>query len=418
VDVTTIGDLPVDTAVDALRPDGRAALQRVIDAHLGTTFPALAMTVVHDGTVRLNAAWGWLDPATQQRPTQPGTRFDLASVSKLFTATAFLSLASEGLIDVRDTLGRVVPEFEASGLRPLDGGQDPHTKERLPTPEAVRGQTADPEQVRFLHLLTHTSGLAPWRDVFNAAGPAPPPPDERDPVGREVRWQRALAALCNYPFVGQPGDDVVRYSDLGLMLLGEAVSRLHGTPGQLAVAIRERVTAPLDLRTVTYNPLQHGVDRVAIAPTEFDPHWRKRRVWGEVHDENACGVGGVAGHAGLFGTSRDVAAFGQAWLDCEPALGVNTTLIMPAVTEQVRRGSLRRGLGWMLTSLSDSPAGTRFSADAYGHTGFTGTSLWIDPDRRLVVAVMTNRVYPGRAQPGIHAFRRAVHDTLAKVVDL
>lgn len=415
--MTAIHNLPVGDHVDLLRPACRIELDRVIAAHLGTTFPALVITVVQGGDVWLNRAWGWLDPETQQRPVKPDSLFDLASVSKLFTTTAFLSLASEGLIDVQDSLERVVPEFSASGPRPLDGGQDPHTKERLPTPEAVRGKTADPDGVRLYHLLTHTSGLAPWRDVFNAAGPPPPPPEDPDPVGRTTRWARALSALCNYPFVGQPGDGVIRYSDLGLMLLGEVVSRLHGSPGQLDTAINERVTARLDLQSVTYLPLQHGRDRTTIVPTEEDPGWRGRRCWGEVHDENASGVGGVAGHAGLFGTARDVAAFGQAWLDHDSRLGVNTTLMVPAVCEQERTGLLRRGLGWMIKSPEDASAGDCFSQNSYGHTGFTGTSLWIDPERRLVVAVMTNRVYPGREQPGIHAFRRAVHDVFAKAVD-
>src|SRR5690606_25291100 len=128
-------------------------------------------------------------------------------------------------------------EFGRTGPRPLDGGQDPHTKAPLPTPDDLRGQTADPAQVTFRHLLAHTSGLAPWRDVYRAAGPAPLPPDQPDPVSRRERWANALHALGGYPFVGQPGDGIVRYSDLGLMLLGEATSRLHGTPGDLETAI-------------------------------------------------------------------------------------------------------------------------------------------------------------------------------------
>ncbi len=415
--MTAVSNLPAATTIDTLSQHDRTERERVIAAHLGVTFPALAITVVHEGRVRLNAAWGWIDPETRQYPAQPDTLFDLASLSKLFTATAFLGLASEGLIDVRDTLVRVVPEFGASGPRPLDGGQDPHTKAHLPTPDAVRGQTADPDRVTFYQLLTHTAGVAPWRDVYNAAGPAPPPPDRPDPVGRPTRWARALEALCNYPFVGQPGDGVVRYSDLGIMLLGEAVSRLHGTPGRLDIAIRERVLAPLGLETLVYNPVQQGRAHTMIAPTEDDPEWRGRRCWGEVHDENACGVGGVAGHAGLFGTARDVAAFGQAWLERDPRLGVNATLIAPATSEQERTDMMRRGLGWMLKAPHDASAGDRFSPNSYGHTGFTGTSLWVDPQRRLVVAVLTNRVYPGRDKPGIHAFRCAVHDVIAKVID-
>lgn len=414
----TLDDLPPNTPIDALPAPMRARLEALIAAHLGITFPALTITVVHKGAVRLNAAWGWIDPEAQRWPVQADTRFDLASVSKLFTTTAFLTLVTEGRVRLDDPLIGVLPEFGASGPRPLDGGQDPHSKALLPTPPEALGQRADPAQVTFAQLLTHTSGLAPWRAVYQAAGPAPLPPDQRDPLPREERWRRGLRALCSYPFVGLPGDGVVRYSDLGLLLLGEALSRLHGTPGDLEPAVRARVLAPLDLTTITYNPLQNdGIPREAIAPTEDDPGWRGRRCWGEVHDENACGVGGVAGHAGLFGTARDVALLGQAWLDREPRLALDDDLLSAAIREQARTGPVRRGLGWMLKASEDASAGERFSAESFGHTGFTGTSLWIDPARRLVIAVLTNRVYPGRERPGIHEFRRAVHDLLAEAID-
>ncbi len=403
--------------INTLSPAANARLEQVIRAHLGDTFPALALTVIQADAVCLNAAWGWIDPDTRAYPVQPDSLFDLASVSKLFTTTAFLSLVSADRVRLDDPLVQVIPEFGASGPRPLDGGQDPHTKILLPTPDAVRDQTVDPTRVTFYHLLTHTSGLAPWRDVFNAAGPAPLPPDQPDPIPRAERWNRALHALCHYPFVGQPGDHIVRYSDLGLMLLGEATTRLHGELGALDDILREHVFAPLHLASLTFNPLPNGRHHSTIAPTENDPGWRGRRCWGEVHDENACGVGGVAGHAGLFGTARDVAAFGQAWLDSDPRLNIAPDLRQRAIRELEETDGMRRGLGWMIKAHDDASAGDRFSPDSYGHTGFTGTSLWIDPSRALVVACLTNRVYPGREKLGIHAFRRAVHDTLLEILD-
>lgn len=409
--------IPATQAINALSAAANAHLERVITAHLGETFPALSITIIHAGKVLLNAGWGWIDPKSQCDPVQPDTLFDLASVSKLFTTTACLSLLSQRRAALHDPLVSIIPEFGTSGPRPLDGGQDPHTKVQLPTPDTVQGHTADPAQVTLYHLLTHTSGLAPWRDVFNAAGPVPPPPDHVDSVPRTERWSRALETLCQYPFVGQPGDGVVRYSDLGLMLLGEAVSRMHGTLGALDSAIHDRVCVPLGLDSVIFNPLQHGIARHRIAPTEDDPGWRGRRCWGEVHDENACGVGGVAGHAGLFGTAYEVAALGQAWLAHDPRLDITPYLYTVAICEHEETDGMRRGLGWMLKAQDDASAGDLFSADSFGHTGFTGTSLWIDPQRELVIAVLTNRVYQGREKPGIHAFRRAVHDVVAEAVD-
>ena len=415
--LTAITTLPASEVVDHLPPDGKHRLEDTIRPHLGLTFPALTLAVVYRGEVLLNAGWGWIDPEEHTIPVRPETLFDLASVTKLFTTTAFLSLVSAGRVRLQDPLISVMPEFGVSGPRGLDGGQDPHTKAKLPTPDSARGQMADPVRVTFFHLLTHTSGLAPWRAVFEAAGSPPPPPDQLDPLSRDARWSKALAALCAYPFVGQPGEGVVRYSDLGLMLLGEAVCRLHGTPGRLEDAIQARVLDPLGLETLTFNPLQHGRSRAAIAPTEADPGWRGRRCWGEVHDENACGVGGVAGHAGLFSTARDVAALGQSWLDADSRLGIDPNLVREATREHASTDGMRRGLGWLIKANEDAPAGDLFNAGAFGHTGFTGTSLWVEPARRLVVATLTNRVYPGRHIMGIHPFRRAIHDAIATIVD-
>jgi CubicO group peptidase (beta-lactamase class C family) len=128
--------------------------------------------------------------------------------------------------------------------------------------------------------------------------------------------------------------------------------------------------------------------------------------------------GGRRGRArGLFGTARDVAAFGQAWLEADPRLKIAPDLMGAAVQEHEATGGMRRGLGWMIRAREDSSAGDLLSADSYGHTGFTGTSLWIDPARALVVACLTNRVYPGREKIGIHAFRRALHDAIVREVD-
>lgn len=392
-------------------------LEALIQRNLGDTFPAATIYVVHQGACVLHGAWGWVDPETQRIPVETGTLFDLASVTKLFVETAFLAQLSAGKAGLNDALVTVIPEFGEEASRPMDGGQDPHTKEKLETPNGVKGKTVDPTKVTFRQLMTHTSGLAAWRDVFNAAGVAPSPPDQVDPIPREKRWAKALEALSHYPFVGEPNEKVV-YSDIGLMLLGETVARLHGKSEGLEGAVRELVLEPLGLENVTYNPMQHGYEREQIVPTENDPTWRKRRCWGEVHDENACGVGGMAGHAGLFGTARDVGVFGQAWLEQDERLGIDGQLIDMATREQAISGAQRHGLGWMLKSREDSSAGEYFSSGSYGHTGFTGTSLWIDPERELVVATMTNRVYPGREKVGIHGFRRALHDLIAQGVEI
>ncbi len=393
-------------------------IEALITDSLNRVFPAITLMVIHRGEVAMQGAWGFIEPETCQSPVTLDTLFDLASVTKLFTVSAFLSLVSEGKIGLHDPVVKVIPEFGMIHPRPIDGGQDPHTRVKFPTPDDKKGKTADPAQVTFYHLLTHTSGLAPWRDVYASAGLTPQPPDRPTLIPRETRWGNALYALYRYPFVGFPGEKV-RYSDLGLMLLGEAVSRLHtGGSGHMDTAIRERVTQPLHLHSLTFNPIRNGIPREIIAPTEEDTLWRKRRCWGEVHDENACGVGGVAGHAGLFGKVEDIARFGQAWLTCDPRLKINNSLMLEAVKEHAETDGERRGLGWLLKARENSSMGEKFSPASFGHTGFTGTSLFIDPTRALVVATLTNRVYPGRQVEGITEFRQTLHSFIAEAADI
>ncbi len=387
-------------------------LEILIQRNLDTVFPACALAVIKSGETVLDAGWGTIEGV----PASSDTLYDLASVTKLFTVTAFLSFVSAGRVALDEAVVKLVPEFGKITPRAMDGGQDPHSKVRLPTPAELVGKTVDPALITYRHLLTHTSGLPAWRDVYNAAGPAPTPPDLSDPVSRADRWVHGLQAIYSYPFVGQPGERVV-YSDIGLMLLGEALTRLGGA--SLDEIIRQRVINPINISSPRFNPVREGhIPREQIAPTEDDPLWRKRRVWGEVHDENACGLGGVAGHAGLFAAARDVATFGQAWLTRpEQAFAIDTALAQEAKREQAETDGMRRGLGFVIKAYEDASAGDLFSNTTYGHTGFTGTSLWIDPDNQLVVACLTNSVYPGRGKPGTLEFRRAVHDLLAEALN-
>ena len=393
----------MQTNINLLPSSLNKRLLDLIAAGLGDVFPAVAIAAYHDGRLVLDIGGGVIDPATGQGLVTPATRFDLASLTKLFTTTALLTLVSRGSARLDNPLVSAIPEFGAN--------------------HSHRDGTYEPERVTFRHLLTHTSGLPPWGDVYHAeTQPAPPPPDQPDPVSCGQRWSRALKSICAYPLVGEVGG-AMRYSDLGFMLLGEATTRLWYAGNVVSprahlgldMVIGEGICERLKLESACFNPVRNGVDRMIIAPTEEDRAWRKRRVWGEVHDENACAVGGVAGHAGMFAAAGDVAAFGQAWLERNPQLRVDADLMQQAVSEQAATVDERRGWGWMLRLAQGSSAGEKFSPNAYGHTGFTGTSLWIDPGRALVVAVLTNRVYAGRAKDGIHDFRRAVHDTMADI---
>ena len=386
------------------------AFYQLLERHLPQTFPALSICVIHQGEVLLNQAWGWLDPHSRKLPVTLNTLFDLASVTKIIVETGFLVLVEAGKIQLESRLVDVIPEFGLVNPRPIAAEQDPHTGKYYTVEPQFRGQSVDATSVTFKHLLTHSSGLPPWRDVYlRASREVPPAPTVRAQYDPQ-RWKNALDAMVTFPFAAPVGD-AVRYSDIGIMLLGEAISRLHGSP--LNQAIDELVIQPLGLNSLTYNPVFEGVPKERIVPTEMDSRWRQRRLWGEVHDENACGVGGVAGHAGLFASALDVARFGQAWLSGNSRLKISAELRHDATREHAR-GQFRMGLGWMLKADEDSSASDLYSSQSYGHTGFTGTSLWIDPLQEIVAAVLTNRVYHGRQPENIHAFRRAIHHLIVR----
>jgi CubicO group peptidase (beta-lactamase class C family) len=201
-----------------------------------------------------------------------------------------------------------------------------------------------------------------------------------------------------------------------VILLGEAIARLARQP--LDAALHRLVLEPLNLTHTTYNPLAEGIPADTIVPTELC-EWRERRCVGEVHDENAASLGGVAGHAGLFSTAWEVAALGQTYLN-EGRYG-DVALLSPATVEamtrtQIDRDDNPRGLGWLQRSQAGSSSGRHFGPRSYGHTGFTGTSLWIDPDRDLLVALLSNRVYFGRDPQAMREFRPRLHDAVVEAM--
>jgi len=393
---------------------------------VGCIFPAAVLHVRQGGTAIFERAYGDLDPDTGHRPTQAGGLFDLASLTKLFTATAFIRLVEAGRVTLTTPVAEVLPEF--AGRRPIGPSEDPLASATIPPDPQFAGQEVDTGTVTFWHLLTHTSGLAAWRSLYREeAGSRSQGSGTRD-LGSGIReWgtggplphlvpaalraRRISAIYRHYGFAYPPGARVV-YSDLGFILLGEAIARLAGVP--LEVYLRRAVLEPLGLRKTTYNPLAHGISPEEIVPTEFCA-WRHRRCIGEVHDENSASLSGVAGHAGLFSTAAEVAALGQLYLDGGIYNGVR--LLAPETVAEMVRVQVGgdedpRGLGWHQRSAGYSSSGHGFSPRSFGHTGFTGTSLWVDPDRALVVALLTNRVYYGRDPQSIMDLRPRLHDTV------
>jgi CubicO group peptidase (beta-lactamase class C family) len=398
-----------------LSPGGLAAADAALQEAMGVVCPAAVVLVARHGVVALHRAYGWLDPETKSQPTRPDSIFDLASVTKLFATTAFMTLVEAGRVALDQPVADVLPAFR--GPRPLAPYEDPLNPGAMIEVVPATSQVVEAGQVTFRQLLTHTSGLPAWKPLYKLPG------------GREAIYAAAAQAPFAYP-PGQPryiggliryrGQRVL-YSDLGLILLGEAIGRIAGQC--LDAFLRQSVLEPLGLATTHYRSLPESAHPLIrypsaddIAPTELCA-WRGRRLRGEVHDENAAGMGGVSGHAGLFSTAWEVAVLGQLYLNGGEYAGQR--LLAPAMVAEMTREQAafadeRRGLGWMLKSLQVSSAGRYFSPRSYGHTGFTGTSLWVDPQRELLVVLLTNRVYYGRSNAAaILALRQAVHEAIS-----
>lgn len=360
--------------------------ESILARAVGPLTPAAQLVIYHQGKVIYHAAFGFIDPETRTRPTRLDSLFDLASLTKLYTTTAFMTLVEEGRIQLDDPLCLVLPEFR--GMRPIAPYENPLAWNETIQVSNAR-ENVDAARITFRQILAHNSGLPAWRPF-------------KDQPDSESAYRMALETPFAYP----PGERVL-YSDVGLILLGLAISRLLNLP--LDEAIQERVTRPLGLSATRFLPPGSVRDCSNIAPTEFCA-WRGRRICGEVHDENAWRLGGVAGHAGLFSNALEVAAFGQSFLDAS-LLRRETIAEMTGL--QAESGAVRRGIGFALWSPDPQASSNPFSQRTFGHTGFTGTSVWIDPARALVVALLTNDVYGGRHGRGIAELRVQVHRAIA-----
>jgi serine-type D-Ala-D-Ala carboxypeptidase len=363
-------------------------VENVVREHLSRTFPAAQIVIRAHGEVVYENEFGVLDPGTHSRIINHESRFDFASVSKLFTVAAFMMFVEQGRVALDQCVCQLLPEFV--GARTLAPYPDPLNPGEFVEVVPASDVRADAGRVTFRNLLAHNSGLPAWLPLWKL--PA-----------REAR--RAAALTCAFAY---PTGARVIYSDIGLILLGFALEALGSK--SLDATVRECVTGPLGLESIGYGPLPPD----NIAPTEWYAH-QNRRMCGEVHDENAWSFGGVAGHAGLFGNARDLAAYGEV-LRTSRLLKRETLAEMTRL--QAQDGAIRRGLGFVLWSPDSGAAGNPLSEQSFGHTGFTGTSLWIDPTRELVIACLTNRVYYGRGNAdAIMRFRIALHQTIVHSLD-
>ena len=332
--------------------------------------PGAVAAIVHNGILIGPRAFGWAVRDPVRIPMTPRTIFDMASLTKVVATLPSVLIACErGLFRLDDPVSRFIPEF-ASGNK---------------------------EGITLRHLLTHTSGL-PAHVKF---------------------WEMGLKKEEILPFIsslevppGAPGQKVV-YSDLGFILLGEVLRRVTGL--RLDEFASREVFAPLGMAETCFLPPEDK--KHLIAATEFRPDLGKW-MWGEVHDENAFALGGIAGHAGLFSTAEDIARYALMWLGQGEWGGrrvMSKAAVAAATSEQTSAGE-RRGLGWLLRSQSFSSGGDFFSVRSFGHTGFTGTSLWCDPETGTAAILLTNRVHAGRQGNAVIRLRPIFANAVAAAV--
>jgi serine-type D-Ala-D-Ala carboxypeptidase len=356
----------------------RLAFGLLDNAIAARAFPACSIAVTFRGELVAHKALGRFTYGPASLEVTPATIFDLASLSKVVATTTMAMLLYErGLLDLEAPVAAIVPEF-AVGSDDMDVNDE-----------------AGRREVTVRMLLAHTSGLPAYEKLFL----------------RATTRAALLQAAFHTPLKNAPGT-YAEYSDLGFIILGVVLERLADE--SLDNFCQREVFGPLGLTHTTFNPATRLKE--SIPPTADDLIFRHRIIQGEVQDENSSVLGGVAAHAGLFSTAEDLAIFAHAMLNGGyPILRPETVAVFTR-REAVPDGT-SRALGWDTPSMP-SQSGQYFSTHSFGHLGYTGTSLWIDPDRQLSVTLLTNRTWPDCQNQAIKQLRPAFHDAVIEALGM
>jgi CubicO group peptidase (beta-lactamase class C family) len=336
-------------------------------------FPGAVAAIVHSGKLIALKAMGRFTYDIGSPRVKPETIYDLASLTKVVATTpACMLLYERGQLSLDQPLVEILPDFAG----PASSKNDPRRC-----------------QVTLRMLLAHSSGLPAYVKLFETAH------------NKEELVRLALRV----PLTADPGTHA-EYSDIGFLLLGEAIQRIAGE--SLDEFCKREIFDPLKLSRMTFRPSEDL--KPLIPPTQANQPQRPYIIQGEVNDENAFVMGGVAAHAGCFSTALDVSVFAQSMLLGGTPLFQSKTVEIFTRREDFPPGT-SRALGWDTPS-QPSQSGKYFSARAYGHLGYTGTSLWIDPERRLSVTLLTNRTWPDRSSQAIKNLRPIFHDAVVEAL--
>ena len=354
----------------------RSAHGVLVEAVRSSFFPGGVAVVGRGGKLVSEWALGHLDYGDESPPASVDTIYDVASLTKVVvTATLAMILCEGGKLRLDARVRECLPEFAGD----------------------------EKEGATVADLLSHSSGILWWKDFYRSV-------QEDWSIAEVKKWY--VKEICLLP-LDYPTRTKSVYSDLGTILLGEILERAAGRP--LDEMARDEVFEPLGMGHTWFKPPPSLKDR--IAPTGRSS-WRDRFLVGEVHDDNAFAMGGVAPHAGLFSTGRDLAAFAQTMLNggvLEDRRVVERSTVELFTRRVDRIPASSRALGWDTPS-RESTAGRYFSSSSYGHLGFTGTSVWIDPIRDLFVVLLTNRMSPSLDQETINDVRASFHDAVMEAL--
>jgi serine-type D-Ala-D-Ala carboxypeptidase len=335
-------------------------------------FPGAAVAIAQHGKLIAHKGLGRFTYEETSPTVAADTVYDLASITKVIaTTTVCMILYERGLFDLKQPLVELLPEFADASVDQKDARQ----------------------QVTLRMLLAHSSGLPAYIKLFQTSS----------------NKEDLLRQAAQVPLTAAPGTRA-EYSDIGFILLGEALQNVTSEP--MDQFCQREIFARLNLAHTRFNPPKE--QRPFIPPTENDQAFRHHLIQGEVNDENASVLGGVAAHAGCFSTVLDVSVFAQCLLQGGSPLVKKETLEIFTRRQELPSGT-SRGLGWD-TPTQPSQSGRYFSSRSYGHLGYTGTSLWIDPDRQLSVTLLTNRTWPDRGSQSIKQVRPAFHDAVIEAL--
>lgn len=343
----------------------------VESAIMNHAFPGAQILIWKDGKTIYEKPYGHFTYDENSPDVTVSTLYDLASVTKVIaTTTATMICYDRKLFSLDDPVVRYIPEFGVNGK----------------------------DKITIKNLLLHNTGLPAWKKFYEFCTSA-------DEVLNDI-----YSSKLEYP----TGEKTV-YSDLGIITLAKIIEKVTGK--RFDEFCKEEIFTPLKMNSTLFNPPDSL--KSFCAPTEVDNYWRNKLLQGEVHDETSAMLNGVAGHAGLFSTASDIAKLMAVLVNegkCNGKTFINSETVKLFTTRYSDQSS--RALGWDTKSETGSSAGDFFSPNSFGHTGYTGTSVWVDPERKLFVVFLTNRVYPTRENTKILKVRPELHNAVIKSVEV